>query len=319
MFPRFSIFPLAILLCSCFLRAQELRVAQLAGTAALRRNYPTALPSLLASARECTGLPLATEPLLLTSFADPRLRETPFLYINWDDRSDWPELPAAEIDALRQYLRAGGMVMVDAGITAEFLREAPGQSQHHSFAEWAANPAVQEFFAKVLPGEPFVPLRRNDPLFTNCYAGLPDDSLLPEVVRSYAQDEKWPGGTYSAVAIRLDGRLAVLCTPVVAMGWGRSARGWETSIRFRALEGTDTLGELLETAPYSGPRFEVTREDGGKDAVYCQGNALPAWSQDPSGVWRVFRYYDSRQISDFTHVFYTRLGINILLTALLGD
>ena len=119
--------------------------------------------------------------------------------------------------------------------------------------------------------------------------------------------------------IRLNGRLAVICTPVIAMGWGRSARGWETTISFRALEGTENLGEVLETAPYSGPRFEVTREDGGKDAIYCQGNALPAWSQAPTGLWRVFRYYKSEQISDFTHVFYTRLGINILLTALLGD
>ena len=58
---------------------------------------------------------------------------------------------------------------------------------------------------------------------------------------------------------------------------------------------------------------------GGKDAIYCQGAALPAWAQDPAGNWRVFRYYDSRQISDFTHVFYTRLGINVLVAALLGE
>jgi len=30
----------------------------------------------------------------------------------------------------------------------------------------------------------------------------------------------------------------------------------------------------------------------------------------------VFRYYASREISDFAHVFYTRLGTNILLYAL---
>ena len=303
------------------LSAQELRVAQLVNgaTASLNRNYPTSLPSLLAAARETTELPFASEPVMVASFTDPRLHDCPFIYINWDDRKDWNEMPEAEVTALRQYLQNGGMVMVDAGIAASFLRSSPGKSQHHSFAEWEAQPEVKDFFAKVLPGESFLPLRRDDPLFRNCFEGLPDASLLPEVVRDYAQEEKWPGGTYSAVAIRLQGRLAVLCTPIIAMGWGRNARGWDSFIQFRALEGTAGLGELLETAPYSGPRFEITREDGGKDAVYCQGDALPAWAQDPAGNWRVFRYYDSRQISDFTHVFYTRLGINILVTALLGD
>ena len=301
--------------------AQELRVAQLVNgtTASLNRNYPTALPSLLVSARQATGLPFAPEPVLVSSFNDPRLSGCPVIYINWDDRPDWNEMPEIEVMALRQYLQNGGMAMVDAGIATSFLRKLPGKSQHHSFAEWDAQPEVKDFFAKVLPGEPFLPLRRDDPLFRNCFEGLPDASLLPEVVRAYTQDEKWPGGTYAAVAIRLQGRLAVLCTPIIAMGWGRNARGWESFISFRTLEGTDGLGELLEEAPYSGPRFEVTREDGGKDAVYCQGNALPAWAQDPTGNWRVFRYYESRQISDFTHVFYTRLGINILVTALLGD
>ena len=301
--------------------AQELRVAQLVNGAAasLNRNYPTALPSLLAAARETTGLSFAPEPVLVASFTDPRLHDCPLVYMNWDDRSDWNEMPEAEVLALRQYLQNGGMAMVDAGIAASFLRGLPGKSQHHSFAEWEAQPEVKEFFTKVLPGETFLPLRRDDPLFRNCFEGLPDASLLPDIVRTYAQEEKWPGGTYSAVAIRLQGRLAVLCTPIIAMGWGRNARGWDSFIRFRALEGTTGLGELLETAPYSGPRFEITREDGGKDAVYCQDDALPAWAQDPAGNWRVFRYYESRQISDFTHVFYTRLGINILVTALLGD
>lgn len=324
MFPKFVKILVAGFGCSvlCLVaNAQELRVAQLvsAGTSVFHRNYPNALPSLLAAARETTGLPFAPEPLLLTSFTDPRLRDTPFLYINWDDRNDWESLDETECSALRQYLEGGGMAMIDAGIAASFLRTVPGQSQHHSFAEWDPHPAVRDFFAKIFPDEQFMPLRRDDPLFRSCFEGLPDASLLPEVVRIYAQDEKWPSGTYAAVALRLHGRLAVLCTPVIAMGWGRDARGWNTTIRFRALEGTAGLGELLETAPYSGPRFEVTREDGGKDAIYCQGNALPAWSQDPTGTWRVFRYYDSRQISDFTHVFYTRLGINVLISALLGD
>ncbi len=323
MFPHRTLFFLTCLLCALFqtVDAQEIRVAQFvdAGNSVLGRNYPTALPSLLTTARETTGLPFVPEPLILTTFTDPRLRDCPFLYINWDDRDDWDRLDEKELSALRQYLTGGGMAMVDAGIAASFLRTVPGQTQHHSFAEWDPHPEVREFFQKVLPEDQFLPLRRDDPLFQSCFVGLPDDSLLPEVVRDYAKNEKWPSGTYAAVAIRHQGRLAVLCTPVIAMGWGRDVRGWDTTIRFRALEGTERLGELLQTAPYSGPRFEVTREDGGRDAIYCQGDALPAWSQDPTGTWRVFRYYDSRQISDFTHVFYTRLGINVLIAALLGN
>ncbi len=109
----------------------------------------------------------------------------------------------------------------------------------------------------------------------------------------------------------------MLVTPIVAMGWGKnSLNQWETTIRFRILEGSKGLPELLANAAYSGPRFEVVREDGGKDVIYCQEGALPAWAQEPDGNWRVFRYYSSQEISDFAHVFYTRLGSNILVHAL---
>ena len=127
MFPKFVKILVAGFGCSvlCLVaNAQELRVAQLvsAGTSVFHRNYPNALPSLLAAARETAGLPFAPEPLLLTSFTDPRLRDTPFLYINWDDRNDWESLDETECSALRQYLEGGGMAMIDAGIAASFLR-----------------------------------------------------------------------------------------------------------------------------------------------------------------------------------------------------
>ena len=60
----------------------------------------------------------------------------------------------------------------------------------------------------------------------------------------------------------------------------------------------------------------MTREDGGKDIIYCQEAALPAWAQAPDGNWRVFRYYASQEISDFAHQFYTQLGTNIIVYAL---
>lgn len=301
--------------------ANQLRVAQLAGSTgnALMRNYPSALPCLLDAAAARTGIAVAPEPVLISSFIDERLAECPMLYINWDDRNDWEEFSDAEIGALRKYLENGGMCFVDAGITAAFLRGPDGRAQHHSFPEWQENPAVHQFFARVLPEESFLPVLRTDPLFSCCYQGLPDAALLPPTVKQYTVEEKWPDGTYAAVAIRLNGHIAVLATPVIAMGWGRNSRGgWQTQIRLRVLEGSDDLGSMLQEAAYSGQRFEVTREDGGTDVVFCQEEALPAWTREPNGNWRVFRYYDSRQIDDFTHVFYTRLGINIFTAALLG-
>ena len=76
------------------------------------------------------------------------------------------------------------------------------------------------------------------------------------------------------------------------------------------------MSDYLKTAAYSGVRYETTREDGNKDVIYCQKEALPAWVQEPNNRWRVFRYYQSREISDFAHVFYTQLGINIITYAL---
>jgi len=285
------------------------------------RNYPDALPSLLESARSYSGLPIVTEPLQIASFQDPRLAGCPFLYINWDDSDNWSKLPDAEVAALGEYLQHGGYVLVDAGITAEFLRKSGGMfSQHHSYSEWQESPAVREFFLRVLPENHFQPLGRDDPIYACFYQGLPDGERLPPTVKEYTLREKWPNGTYSAVGIRLQGRLAVLATPVIAMGWGRNAiGGWSTEIRMRVLEDGEGLNHLLTSAPSLGAKFEARREDGGMDHIYCQDEALPAWLHEPTGRWRVFQYYDSNQISDYTHVFYTRLGINYIIAALLGE
>jgi len=294
----------------------EVRVGQLVAGQAMGRGYADALPALLRHVREETTLNVVSEPVVLSSFEDERLFEVSFVYANFADRADWT-FTEAERANLKGYLERGGFLFLDGGIIAAFLRENPMFGQHHSFGEWEASPEVQKAFEPVFPGREFTPLKRSHALYRSFYEGLPDTRILPHTVRSYVEKEKWPDGTYSAVALHLNGRIAVLVTPIIAMGWGRNSLGaWSTIIRFRVLEETEGLSEALQTAAYSGARFEVMREDGAKDVIYCQKQALPAWANEPGGRWRVFRYYGNREISDFAHVFYTRLGTNILVYAM---
>jgi len=294
----------------------EVRIAQLMSGRAVMRRYADALPSLLKHVREKTTLNVVPEPVVLSSFEDDRLFECPFIYANFADREDWT-FSALEKSNLKKYLERGGFLYVDGGINAEFLRENSELGQHHSFADWDADPRLKEAFSGIFPEQTFRPLKRSDAIYRSFYQGLPDASLLPDTVRDFVVNEKWPDGTYSMVALYVDGRIAVLASPIVAMGWGKnSLGGWRTTIRFRIREGTEGLSDSLRTAAYDGARFEATREDGGKDVIYCQDEAMPAWAEEPGGHWRVFRYYGSREISDYAHIFYTRLGTNILVYAL---
>ncbi len=298
---------------------QELRVAQYieGGTSALMTSYPGALSSLLEHVSKVANVKIAPEPVVIGDFADGALFNYPFVYMNAVDCRDWSFSDAA-VANLRKYLENGGFMFVDAGITASFLRDEPDSAASHSYGEWEPSPEVKKLFERVLPENAFAPISRNDGIFRVFQKGLPDTSVLPDSVREYVEKEKWPGGTYSAVAIRIKGRIAVLCTPIIAMGWGRNSMGqWITNIQFRVLEHTEGLEGTLQNAAYSGRRFEVTREDMAKDAVFCQKGALPAWCREPSGRWRVFRYYAGREISDYTHVFYTGLATNFILYALL--
>lgn len=294
----------------------EVRIAQVLPGQAVRRHYPTALPSLLRHVHDVTTLNVVAEPVVFESFEDERIFEHPFVYVNFADRSDWT-FSELEQSRLRDYLGRGGFLYIDAGINAEFLRENVELGQHHSFGEWDACPELKEAFASIYPQAVFRPLKRSHPVFRVFYEGLPGTDMLPDTVREFVEKEKWPDGTYSAVGLKVEGRLAVLVTPIIAMGWGKTSLGnWQTTIRFRVRESTEGLSEYLRTAAYSGARFEVMREDDGKDVIYCQKRSLPAWAEEPSGRWRVFRYYGSREISDFAHIFYTRLGTNILVYAL---
>ena len=280
------------------------------------QNYPYALPTLLREMDAKTTVKIETEPDLISSFEDPVIFERPFIYANFADRPDW-NFTDRERESLRRYLNRGGFIFVDAGISAEFLRGEGRRGQHHSFAEWQATPELAEAFKGVFPGRAFRPLKRSHPLFKAFYQGLPAAEQLPETVREFVVREKWPQGTFSGVVLEVRGRIAVLATPIIAMGWGKNSLGhWNTKIGFRIRETAPGLTDYLKTAPYAGESFEVRREDGALDMVYCQNQAVPAWVREPQGQWRVFRYYHGREISEFAHLFYTQLGTNIMLYAL---
>lgn len=295
----------------------RIRVAQLVQGSAIARSNPVALPSLLREVAKTTTLNIDDQPVILQSFEDPALFEHPFVYANFADRESW-EFSSLEARNLRAYLEGGGFLFIDAGITTEFLRDrrAFGQSQSHSFGEWEATPELAAAFKTVFPNRSFKVLPRSHRLFRIHHSGLPDPETLPDTVREYVVAEKWPDGTYSAVALEIDNRIAVLATPIISMGWGRDVNGgWTNPISFRIREGAVGIGQRLQNAAYGGERFEATREDGRKDIIFCQQPGKPAWVAEPDGTYRVFRYYHSREISDYAHTFFTRLGVNIVLFA----
>lgn len=292
----------------------ELRIVQLVEGEPLQRNHPAGLPSLLSEISRTTPFPFSPDPVFIQSFADPRLFESPVAYVNFADRSDW-ELSPAEIEALRTYLQNGGFLFIDAGINSEFLRGEASLGQRHSFADWEVTPILAGQMEAVLPGRSFEPLPRSHPIFQGFHNRLPDPDPLPEAIRDYVVNEKWPQASYSAMALHTEsGRIAVLATPIIALGWGRDRFGrWSSTISFRVREAAEGIGERLRSAAFSGPSFESRREDGSRDIIYTQPPHVPAWVQEPDGRWRVFRYYHGPEISEYAHQFYTRLGVNIFV------
>lgn len=297
---------------------EPLRVVQLVTGDTIRRNHPEGLPSLLNELNSVTGIPFSPDPIFIQSFEDERLFDSPIVYVNFADRRDWILSPL-EVQRLQHFLDRGGFLYLDAGINAAFLRDNPALGQGHSFADWEITPILAEQFARIFPSSPFQPLPRSHPVFSAFYEGLPDPEALPDAIRDYIVNEKWPEGTYSALGIHHPdtGRLAILATPVISLGWGRDRFGrWTNPIAFRVRETSEGMDDRLATAAYSGQRFEVTREDGRKDIIFCQPANTPAWVREPDGRWRVFRYHQGEEISNYAHQFYTQLGINFFLFAL---
>ena len=44
----------------------------------------------------------------------------------------------------------------------------------------------------------------------------------------------------------------------------------------------------------------------------------PLWVKEPNGSWRIFKYYSGEEISNYAHAFYSDLGMNVFLYALLN-
>lgn len=309
----------SIFLFPVYLRAQSsllpaapdaIRVVQLLKVDNLRPRYPDALPSILRELNEKTTAKFDTSPLVVNSLEDGILSKHTLLYINFDDQPEIT-LTEGEIQALRNFLERGGFCYIDAGIKAEFI----GLNRGHSFANWEVRPEITTIFEKVFPGKSFRPLSREHDIFRCYYQGLPKGDKLPEAIRDFVENEKWPQGTYSFLGLHVDERLAILATPIIAMGWGRDEAGnWISPISFRIRESVEDA--RLQAASYTGPKFEVAREDGLKDVIYSQISQLPAWVEEPNGRWRIFRYYSGKEISDYANSFYTQLGVNIFVHAL---
>ncbi len=290
-----------------------LKVVQLIQGDAMQRQYADALPSLLEELRTRTTLNVDPFPIYIDSFEDEIIFKHPVLYVNFADRPIW-ELSPGEVKNLKAFIERGGFLFIDAGINASFLRGNTRHGQMHSFADWEVSPEVDAALKQVFPDRRFEPLPRSDPFFKSFYAGLPDASPLPEAIREFIINEKWPQGTYSSMVLKHEGRVAVMAMPIMAMGWGKSEFGqWTTRIGFRVREGAEGLAERLSEASFGGESYETTREDGLSDVIYCEVPGTPAWVEEPNGDWRVFRYYHSQEISDYAHTFYTRLGVNLFV------
>ena len=282
-------------------------VNQWVGGNYLERKYPEALTSLVQAMNRATGADLDPSIQFLESLTAKGLRGSPVLYINAGDITAWPTAQQGAL--IRDWVEHGGFLFIDAGLQAPFLQES---AQVHSYAAWTPAPAVQAFLHRTFGRDPeTVPLDHQ--IFRSWFDGLPDPKVLPDSVRDYVVNEKWPKGTYSLMGLRWGTQYRVILAPIVAMGWGTDgAGGWSDRVSFRVRE-YDARAEIqLRTTAAQGRQYEVPLQDGSREIVYCATGDMPSWVREPSGRIRLFKYYHGTEINDYAHEFYTRLGINIL-------
>ncbi|MGR3318931.1 MAG: DUF4159 domain-containing protein [Candidatus Anammoxibacter sp.] len=293
-----------------------IQILQLVKGKRIDRRHINALPSLLSHLKETSNIPVASEPIIIESFGDDLLTEHAMIYANFADRDDWV-LSDLEKQRLKDYLKRGGFLYIDAGIAAEFLRK-DNVDQYHSFAEWEVRVEIKEIFKELFPDIPFLPLERDHDIFNIFYQGLPDPANLPDAIRDFIVNEKWPQGSISIMGLAINNHLSVIATPIMAIGWGKDITGqWSNKITFRVREKAEHLDSQIGKIDISGKKYETRREDGLKDIIYTQqGSHMPTWVEEAEGHWRVFRFYEGKENSDYAHLFFTRLGVNIWIYAL---
>ena len=289
---------------------------------ALLRNpgsfqYMGAFSSLLEGLRRNTNFRVNVDPTRISSFKDPRLLRCPILYMLFNDHAGM-KFSSEEIKALRDFLDRGGFLYIDGGISPGFLKNQGGFLANHNFPEWKVARPLERFFKKVYPDKIFVPLTRSHPLFSILKRGVPEAPGVPESVYNFNNTIKWKNGAVAMLGLEINGKIGVLTTGVMAMGWRKNhdTNQWINNLRIRVREGNDALADSLRIAAHAGTPFKLVDETGRQETVYTQPINRPAWVNQSNGKWRVFRYYGSPQISAFASEFMTQVGGNILIYVL---
>ena len=220
-------------------------------------------------------------------------------------------------------MELGGFVYLDAGIKASFL----GSDLGHSYAAWEERDEVREWFGQIFLEKSFTPLARNHEIFRTFYKGLPDNEYLrleedqkrlPDTVLTFVEQEKWPQGTYSLVGIKVKERLAASASPFVLWGGAGMSLGLGFLLFFFGYASRPRIlmkpcrSHPLPVKPSKLPEKIL------KDEIYLLPGQRPLWVKEPTGRWRIFKYYSGEEISNYAHSFYARLGMNVFLYALLN-
>lgn len=277
--------------------------------------YPNAVPSIIKTIKKKTYLNVKQEPFLIDDFSNNGILDCQIIYINANEY-DW-KIKKDEILSVQKYLTSGGFLFIDAGISADFL--IGGAASRQNFPEWKINKKIATFFKKIFPENEFFPLPRDHEVFKIFYSGLPNTEKLPKTVKKFVKEFKWPQGTISTMGFNLNGRIAVLATPIMAMGWSKdNFNRWTGRISFRVREEVPqdkkSLQEFEKVAFRS--KYLTSREDGGFDFVYTESGDMPAWVKESDGRWKVFRYYSGNEINEYAHIFFERMGINFFIYGL---
>jgi len=211
---------LLTLLTMSFYSFGQMKVAQMMTVKSVRRGYPTALTTLLDKINKSTHIKFDVQPVILNSFATDEIFKYPFIYANYADRPDWT-LSIKEKEFLKKYLERGGFLYIDAGINSSFLQKNKKAGQHHSFADWKISLDLEQQFQDIFPESEFTPLNNSHEIFHSFYKELPNADILPESVREFVINEKWPDASYATVALTVKDRIAVIATPIIVLEKGK--------------------------------------------------------------------------------------------------